>query len=135
MRVSGALPGVVHRRRRHDVYIGRPTKWGNPFEIGRDGDRAEVIEKHRIWFLRQPDLIADAQRELVGKVLGCWCAPLGCHGNIIHVVANMLGVPSRVAHCMKCRHDTRDRDRPGVPVGTRVCGPCLVDSRRKETPK
>ncbi len=38
---------VVHcKRKTYDVYIGRPGKWGNPFEIGKDGNRAEVIEKY-----------------------------------------------------------------------------------------
>jgi len=31
------------------VYIGRPSKWGNPFVIGRDGSRADVIAKYRTW--------------------------------------------------------------------------------------
>jgi hypothetical protein len=40
------------------IYSGRPTKWGNPFVIGRDGLRAEVIAKHRVWICDQPELIA-----------------------------------------------------------------------------
>jgi hypothetical protein len=46
---DGRIPRVVHRRHRHHVYIGRGSKWGNPFKIGREGDRAEVIaiyERH-----------------------------------------------------------------------------------------
>jgi len=26
------------------VYVGRPSKWGNPFTIGPDGTRDEVID-------------------------------------------------------------------------------------------
>ena len=40
------------------VYVGRPSKWGNPFVIGRDGTREEVIAKYRDWILRQPALVA-----------------------------------------------------------------------------
>jgi hypothetical protein len=41
---------VVHcRREKYDVYIGRPSKWGNPFVVGRDGNRLEVIKKYRLW--------------------------------------------------------------------------------------
>jgi Domain of unknown function (DUF4326) len=40
------------------VYVGRPSKWGNPFAIGRDGTRDEVIAKYRAWIVRQPALMA-----------------------------------------------------------------------------
>ena len=65
-----------------DVYIGRPSKWGNPFEIGPDGTRAEVIEKYREWLLAQPELLSQLH-ELKGKTLGCWCSPLPCHGDVL----------------------------------------------------
>jgi hypothetical protein len=55
------------------VYVGRPSKWGNPFVIGRDGSRDEVIAKYRAWIVRQPALMA-ALHELRGKDLVC-CAP------------------------------------------------------------
>ena len=41
----------------YDVYIGRPSKWGCPFVIGKDGTRKEVIAKYRTWVLSQPHLI------------------------------------------------------------------------------
>lgn len=81
---------VVHRSRSvYDVYIGRPSKWGNPFIIGRDGSRDEVIEKYREWLLRHPRLVF-ALRELRGKKLGCWCSPLPCHGDVLAEMANAL---------------------------------------------
>jgi len=64
------------------VYIGRPSKWGNPFQIGRDGTRDEVIEKYRQWILTQPELLA-ALPELKGKTLGCFCSPKKCHGDVL----------------------------------------------------
>lgn len=66
----------------YDVNIMRPSKWGNPFEIGRDGDRKEVIEKYRIWLPEQEDLMMSL-RELVGKILGCCCVPDACHGHVL----------------------------------------------------
>ena len=81
---------VVHcKREPYDVYIGRPSKWGNPFKIGRDGTRAEVVEKHEEWLLgiivapngeKVPSL-DETKKELTGKRLGCFCAPLQCHGD------------------------------------------------------
>ena len=83
-------PKLVANRRSegYEVYVGRPSKWGNPFVTGRDGTREEVIAKHEKWFLSQPELVAEAKRELRGKVLGCWCAPLACHADVLARVAN-----------------------------------------------
>jgi len=74
---------VVHcKRDAYDVYIGRGSKWGNPFKIGIDGNREEVIEKYRQWILGEPRLL-DSLCELEGKVLGCWCSPKPCHGDVL----------------------------------------------------
>jgi hypothetical protein len=66
----------------YDVLIGRPSKWGNPFQIGRDGSRERVIKLYEVHIRRRPDLIA-ALPELVGKRLGCHCKPLVCHGDVL----------------------------------------------------
>ena len=74
---------IVHcKRETYDVYIGRPSKWGNPFIIGRDGDRQEVIAKYEGWIITRPKLI-EALPELQNKVLGCWCSPQACHGEVL----------------------------------------------------
>jgi Domain of unknown function (DUF4326) len=79
---------VVHcKRAKFDVYIGRPSKWGNPFGIGKDGTRADVIAKYRRWLMTQPSWLA-ALPELRGKTLGCWCAPHACHGDVLVELAN-----------------------------------------------
>ena len=81
---------VVHcKRERYDIYIGRPSRWGNPYCIGRDGTRAEVIAKYRQWIQTQPHLLA-ALPELRGKVLGCFCAPLACHGDVLVELSDAL---------------------------------------------
>ncbi|WP_208456815.1 DUF4326 domain-containing protein [Burkholderia sp. BCC0397] len=72
-----------------DVYIGRGTRWGNPFEIshGPDGaSREEVIEKYRKHF--EAEVWPDPEQRsallsLRGYRLGCFCAPLPCHGDVI----------------------------------------------------
>ena len=74
---------VVHcKKEKYDVYIGRPSKWGNPFVIGKDGDRNEVCEKYRQYILKQEHLLKSLS-ELEGKTLGCWCHPAKCHGDIL----------------------------------------------------
>lgn len=66
----------------YDVYIGRGTKWGNPFVVGHDGSRAAVIAKYRVYLLRNRDLMSSFG-ELYGKILGCHCKPLACHGDLL----------------------------------------------------
>jgi hypothetical protein len=83
----------VLNKRKHgepegSVYIGRPSKWGNPFMIGPDGNRAEVLRRFRAYMDEHPALREAAKRELRGKDLVCWCAPLACHGDILMQEAN-----------------------------------------------
>jgi hypothetical protein len=67
-----------------DVYIGRGSKWGNKFVIGKDGNRGEVIEKYREWItVGEGRKLLSELRELGGKKLGCYCAPLECHGHVL----------------------------------------------------
>jgi len=74
---------VVHcKRNKYDVYIGRGSKWGNPFRIGIHGNRTEVIAKYKEYFLSNQDLLEDSY-ELIGKTLGCWCSPKECHGDVL----------------------------------------------------
>ena len=78
---------VGERSSATQLYIGRPSKWGNPFVIGRDGSRADVIAKYRAWIVAQPALL-NALDELRGRDLICWCAPLACHGDVLIELAN-----------------------------------------------
>ena len=79
---------VVHcKREPFDVYIGRPSKWGNPFEIGKDGTRQQVIDKYREWVQTQPQLMKEIP-SLKGKTLGCWCHPKPCHGDVLAELAD-----------------------------------------------
>ncbi|KKM06848.1 hypothetical protein LCGC14_1739860 [marine sediment metagenome] len=75
---------VVNKRyQEYNIYIGRGSKWGNPFRIGEDGDREEVIMKYKEWILEQPSLLRDLH-ELKGKRLGCYCRPWHhCHGDVL----------------------------------------------------
>lgn len=67
----------------YDVRIDRRSKWGNPFVIGRDGTREEVIARYEQYLYRdRPDLLA-ALPELRGLRLACWCTPQPCHGDVL----------------------------------------------------
>ena len=91
------MPKVVHcKKSKYDVYIGRPSKWGNPFSH-KEGTlaqfkvetRDEAIKKYEEWFWKQEELVNDIG-ELEGKDLGCWCFPYKCHGDFLLKVANGL---------------------------------------------
>lgn len=71
-----------------DVFIGRTTEWGNPFRIGPDGNRQQVIEKFRDWIIRRPSLLRSLE-SLRGKTLGCFCAPAPCHGDVLAALADL----------------------------------------------
>jgi len=83
---------VVHcKKESYDVYIGRPSKWGNPYSH-KEGTTAEykvtsrdkAIDSYRHYILygAGQHLLKDLH-ELEGKVLGCWCKPKRCHGDIL----------------------------------------------------
>lgn len=91
--VSSYPEGVVY-------YVGRPTPLGNPFEIGKDGTREEIIAKYKTWLLWQmnsdnPFVIMEINN--IAKIanmrnvnLQCWCAPEACHADVIkHVIEEM----------------------------------------------
>ena len=64
------------------VYIGRPSKWGNPFVVGKDGTRHDVVMKYRKYLLENKQLLCDLV-ELKDKNIVCWCSPQLCHGDIL----------------------------------------------------
>ena len=69
------------------VRVDRRSRWGNPFLIPRDGDRDQVIAAYRAHLLSDPELVDDVH-ELRGKILGCWCSPKACHGDILAEAAD-----------------------------------------------
>ncbi len=66
---------------KYNVFIGRPSKWGNPVSVEELG-RERAIKAYEVHLRRRPDLIA-ALPELAGKILGCYCHPLPCHGEVL----------------------------------------------------
>jgi hypothetical protein len=80
-------PIVVNKyKESYDVYIGRGSKYGNPFVIGKDGDREKVISlyKHHLWrMFCDGDVSKGELLSLSGKKLGCFCKPQACHGDMI----------------------------------------------------
>jgi len=69
------------------IYIGRPSKWGNPFVIGKDGTRQEVVQKYKDYILSNQSLLSQIE-ELRGKDVVCFCAPQQCHGDVLIELAN-----------------------------------------------
>ena len=99
---------VVHcKREPYDVYIGRPSKWGNPIPVpGKGYDRVadpeNILGRYEEYIRSRPELMASLH-ELHGKVLGCWCAPQRCHGDVLVKLANesAAAFDARHPHCSK----------------------------------
>lgn len=83
-----------------NVYIGRrgivfidnvrfpkeDSIWANPYKVGRDGTREEVIAKyknHITHLISSNQITKDQLLSLKGKILGCWCKPEPCHGDVL----------------------------------------------------
>ena len=87
----GPVARVYNKKHDHPkgcVYVGRPSKWGNPFVVGKDGTREQVIEKYRVWIGHRIENGEVDIEELRGQDLLCWCAPLPCHGDVLVELAN-----------------------------------------------
>ena len=93
------------RNSAYDIYIGRGSKWGNPYKIGATQQdstkssshkmtRKESIERYKQYLLNgtgrnfNGETLLDQLHELKGKVLGCYCKPLACHGDILAELAD-----------------------------------------------
>ena len=79
----------ISRGHRFDVYIGRPSVYGNPFSHKPNTraswlvpDRAAAVAAYEAWVVMQPEIMQLVPK-LRGLVLGCWCYPLPCHGHVL----------------------------------------------------
>ncbi len=72
----------IHSIPENAVYIGRGSKWGNPYIIGVDGNRMLCIQKYKEYIMQKPELLA-CLPELLGKNLVCYCKPQPCHGDVL----------------------------------------------------
>lgn len=84
------MQGLEHPARRTSGGRGlyrAGVEWGNPYRIGRDGTRADVIALYERYLRKRHDLLR-ALDELRGKDLVCFCAPLPCHGDLLRRLAN-----------------------------------------------
>ena len=86
---------VNSRTEKYDVFIGRPSKFGNPYSHLPNSaapwpvdTREDAIRLYEEWIRSQPELMAAAKKELRGKILGCYCSPLACHGDVLLKIAN-----------------------------------------------
>lgn len=81
------------------IYVGRPTKWGNPFKVSLNCDRRRAVHLYRWWLdgatiegadiYPKPPTRDDINRELRGHDLACWCKPgESCHADVLLRIAN-----------------------------------------------
>lgn len=91
----------IHHKVPYEVYIGRGrgSPWGNPYSHMPDtlaefkvATRAEAIAAYEVWLRNQPHLMRQLI-QLKGRVLGCWCKPAECHGDVLARLADDLSEP------------------------------------------
>lgn len=91
------MPVVHCKKEKYDVYIGRPSKWGNPFThkqgtaaqtVVESRDAAIAAYKRHLWAqVNSGEVTLDELAALDGKTLGCWCHPQPCHGEVLLAAA------------------------------------------------
>jgi hypothetical protein len=78
---------VLNRRDGFDpltsAYVGRPSRWGNPFAVNHRRTRAEAIAAFRVYAVKRLRAEPDWLDDLHGRQLVCWCAPLVCHAEVL----------------------------------------------------
>ncbi len=93
------MPQVLNKRTDRipsgAIYVGRPSRWGNPFKIGQKYNgviltRKTAIRAYEDWLLYSDEgvKLQEAIEELKEKDLVCWCAPLSCHADTLLKLAN-----------------------------------------------
>lgn len=89
----------IKKGEKYDIYIGRPSKYGNIFSHlphSRNTiyvpTREAAVQAYEDWLLGREytDIKQDRRywilehlRQLKGKTLGCYCSPLPCHGDVL----------------------------------------------------
>lgn len=79
----------INKNQEYDIYIGRPSIWGNPYSVKEFG-REKAIELYRshLWSqIKKENITLEQLAELYGKRLGCFCAPKPCHGFVLEKAA------------------------------------------------
>jgi len=92
---------VVHcKRESYDIYIGRPSILGNPYShkpyahaelVPTREEAIEAFRQYAVKRMKNDPEFAEAIWACAGKVLGCWCAPQPCHGEVILELAEGTG--------------------------------------------
>ena len=88
---NNKLPIVVNKKKsKYDIYIGRGSKWGNPYTHLKFDTKAKYIVETREESIRLYEVYARNNKEIMenlylleGKILGCFCKPKDCHGDIL----------------------------------------------------
>ena len=78
----------------NNEYIGRSSstwnldrsQWANPYKVNRLTSRSSAIRAYER-YIQHTEKLAKSVGDLKGKILGCWCTPQQCHGEVLHRLA------------------------------------------------
>ena len=113
------------------VYVGRPSKFGNPIYLQSERGRTAVLQRYEEWLVAQPELIAAARTELRGKDLVCHCTPKPCHADILLRIANEMETEEEIEQRMRLTEPLSDC----ACDGTGECSWCGREADEPTTPE
>lgn len=128
---------VVNKKNEdYDVYIGRGSKWGNPFSHldktkadYKVASRDEAVDRYEEWLMTQPELL-DSLHELQGKTLGCFCKPERCHGDVLARLADEAAARAAETPVTSTIHIALTGHRPTKLGGYDITTPAYVAMQR-----
>lgn len=124
---------IVNRRtEKFDVNIARPTKWGNIFTHlkGRKTlipveTREQAVDEYRNYMLVERHDLLIQLPELIGKRLGCWCAPELCHGDVLVELIELYQAGGICRQCGCSQNSACEEGCSWVEPG--LCSVCAAD--------
>lgn len=111
----------VRKTNNYTHFIGRPSKLGNPFIIGVHGDREQVLEKYRVWAENRQEVLDEIRKLPYNAVLGCFCKPKSCHGDVIESIWHEL-------HRITDFYQKSERENP-MPINVSISKEDMLRSR------
>lgn len=127
------LPEGFYDEDDRHTYVGRPSKWGNPYRIGDGNSRAEAIEYYEDHITNQLALGNLDIQELTERNLVCHCAPKPCHAEVLLRLAN-----THLEYCEDCRQVYASSQMTYCiitsAIGLRICNNCCRDRQSHRTP-
>lgn len=101
IRPKTTVVNVKHEE--YDVYIGRAmpgyaqSEFHNMVRLRPGMSREECLALLRVEWEKTPQIYDRMRAQLLGRRIGCWCAPQLCHGHLIVELIEGISVEDQLA--------------------------------------